>query len=116
MALEELITKLTAALDANTAAHKASAGGGAATTPKAAAAKPSAKAEPKIDFDAVKVLATKVMEQKGRPLAKKLITDVGGAKELSGVKPDKFPALAKAFESVLEEGETTDEDGDEDEL
>lgn len=117
MALEELITKLTVALDANTAAVKAAAAGGggstAATTTKAAATAGKAKA---VDFDTVKVAATKLMEVKGRPFAKKLILDVGGAKELSGVKPDKFAALLKAFESALSETDASEEAEDDDEL
>lgn len=116
MALEDLLTKLIASLDANTAALKG-AKGGTTTTTKGGTVEKADKAE-KITFDQVKVAATKVMDQKGKPFAKKMITDVGGAKELAAVKPEKYPALFKAFEAALavtEDAEDEAEDA-EDEL
>jgi hypothetical protein len=114
MALEEILTKLTASLDANTAALKAAGGKAAVTTSAPTPLAPTKKAA--VDFDTVKALASKVMEGKGRPFAKKLIKDVGGAADLATVKPDKYPALMKAFETAMAEPEATAEVEEDEEL
>lgn len=108
MALEDLLTKLIASVDANTAALKGAKGGATSTTSTGKADKAEPKGE-KVTFDQVKVAATKVMDQKGKPFAKKMITDVGGAKELAAVKPEKYPALFKAFEAALAATDEPDE-------
>jgi hypothetical protein len=118
MALEDLLTKLIASLDANTAAYKAAGtpGASAATKPGAGVPKaptvtptPTAAA---VGFDEVKVAAGKVMDKHGKPFAKKLIKDVGGATELATVKPEKYGAMMAAFQKALEGGSA---DADEDE-
>ena len=113
MALEALIQQLITSLDANTAAMK----GG--TAPKATATATTAKATTTKapagpTFDEVKAVAGKVMEQKSRPFAKKIISDVGGAKELATVKPEKYPALLKALNAALVEEEAAEEEAEED--
>lgn len=115
MALEDLITKLIASLDANTAAVKASKGAAAATSTTTAGAETKKVKDPKAEFDRLKALGQKVIDKQGKPFAKKLILDVGGAKELAAVKVEKYPALIKAFESALadsSEAEEADEDDD----
>lgn len=118
MALEDTLAKLIASIDANTAALKGSkgaSGGSAVTTTATTATKP--KKDDKPDFDALKVVANKVMEKHGKPFAKKMIKDVGGATELAVVKPEKYPALVKAFEAALaDSGADEDDAGEEDEL
>lgn len=100
MALEDTLTKLIASVDANTAALKAAKGGAAvAAGTTATTVKDKKPAGP--DFNQVKVAADKVAAKHGKPFAKKMISDVGGAKELAAVKPEKYPALFKAFEAAL---------------
>lgn len=113
MALEQLLTTLIASLDANTAALKGAKApaAGAATTAKTTATK-----VPEIEFDALKVAAGKVSAKHGKPYAKKMIKDVGGASELATVKPEKFGALYKAFEAALAETAPAEEEEGEDEL
>lgn len=111
MALEDQITRLIASLDANTAAIKGAKGG---TTAAATVTKPTTAAKAGPDFDQVKVAAEKVMAKHGKPFAKKMIMDVGGAKELAAVKPEKYPALFKAFGAAMTEvEEETAEEEDE---
>jgi hypothetical protein len=114
MALEDLLTKLIASLDANTAAVK---GGGSSTGTKAAATGTKAAASGKtIQFDEVKAAAAKVMDKQGKPFTKKMIKDVGGANELATVKPEKYGALMAAFEKALAENGGSADEEDEDEL
>lgn len=117
MALEDLLTKLITSLDANTAAHKASAaasGGKPASASAAATTKPAKGADKTPSFDEVKAAAAKVMDAKGKPFTKAMIKDVGGAPELATVKPEKYGALIAAFTKALEEGGgAVDEDEDE---
>jgi hypothetical protein len=111
MQLEDLIVKLIAALDANTAAHKGTAApaGAKTTPPKATTTKPA------IEFDAVKIAASEVVKKKDKAFAKNLIKTVGGANELAGVKPEKYAALMAAFEGALKE-EPADEPEEDEEL
>lgn len=112
MALEDLLTKLIASLDANTAAIKGGAGGKAATGTTSTAKASTGKT---IEFDTVKAAAAKVMDKQGKPFTKKLIKDVGGANELATVKSEKYGALMAAFEKALSEGGAGEEE-EEDEL
>jgi hypothetical protein len=119
MALEELLSKLTVSIDANTAALKAmKAGGGGGTVAATAEVAEKEKAKPEKPkgptFETIKVAANKLVEKHGKPFAKKLISDVGGAKELAAVKPEKYPALFKALEAAMIEGATDEEEGAED--
>jgi hypothetical protein len=120
MALEDLLTKLITSLDANTAAHKASAGAGAAKAPAATTVTPKAVAsagtKATATFDEVKAAAAKVMDKQGKPFTKKLIKDVGAAPELATVKPEKYGALMAAFAKALEDGGGEVEPEEEDEL
>jgi hypothetical protein len=123
MALEDLLTKLIASLDANTAAYKAagapgaSAGGTAkaagATVKPTAAAAPTVAATAAVGFEEVKVAAGKVMDKHGKPFAKRLIKDVGGATELATVKPEKYGAMMAAFQKALEGGSADAEEDEE---
>jgi hypothetical protein len=120
MALEDLLTKLITSLDANTAAHKASAGAGAAKAPAATTATPKAVvsggSKTKITFNEIKAAAAKVLDKQGKPFTKKLIKDVGGAPELATVEPEKYGALMAAFTKALEDGGIEAEAEEEDEL
>lgn len=129
MSLEQLIEKAIVALESNTAAHIASA-----NTPAAAAAAPAAAAKPAgatvtpikpgitpsegeptvpvVDFDVLKVAAGKVVATMGKPFAKKIIKDVGGAADLASVKPNKHHALMVAFEAALAPKEEPADDDD----
>jgi hypothetical protein len=122
MALEDLLTKLIASLDANTAAYKAagapgaSAGGtakAAGATVKPTAAAPTVTATAAVGFEEVKVAAGKVMDKHGKPFAKRLIKDVGGATELATVKPEKYGAMMAAFQKALEGGSADAEEDEE---
>lgn len=114
MALEDLLTKLITSLDANTAAHKASAGaGGNKATAGTTATTTKATTGGKPTFDEVKAAAAKVMDKQGKPFTKKMIKDVGGAPELATVKPEKYGALMAAFSAALEEGAAEAEEEDE---
>lgn len=121
MAIEEHITQMTKALEANTAALKewkkaAAPPGTAGTAATATTGKPDGK-KPAIDFEQVKVAGGKVVEKHGKPFAKKMIQDVGGAKELAAVKAEKYPALFKAFEGALaENADEPETEAEEDEL
>lgn len=111
MNLEELMTKLIASLDANTAALGGKAAATTAVPAKAAAGKAPAKGAPVIEFDTIKEMAGKVKAKHGMPFAKKIIEEAGGAKELASVKPEKFAKLASAFEAALvDEPEAEEED------
>lgn len=116
MALEDLLTKMIAALDVNTAAlNKMSGGGGGkpAGAAPATAAKASAGGKT-VQFDELKAAAAKVMDKHGKPFAKKMIKDVGGGSELATVKPDKYGSLMVAFEkSLAETGAAVEEEEDE---
>jgi hypothetical protein len=120
MALEDLLTKLIASLDANTAAYKTAGSPGVTATtgktapaPTAAAGKSTEPKEKGIGFDELKVAGGKVMDKHGKPFTKKLIKDVGEATELATVKPEKYKAMMAAFQKALEAAPTED---DEDEL
>ena len=110
MSLEEVMTKLTVALEANTKAFLASRGatGGGGNGGTTTITKP-----PKgPTLDDLKAAAVRVADAKGKPFAKKIIKDVGKAAELAAVKPENFPALIAAFEKALSP-DTVDDDGDE---
>jgi hypothetical protein len=120
MALEDLLTKLISSLDANTAAYKAAGAPGAASaaakTPSVGTSKPAApaaSATAAVGFDEVKVAAGKVMDKHGKPFAKRLIKDVGGATELATVKPEKYGAMMAAFQKALEGGSADAEEDEE---
>lgn len=112
MALEDLLTKVIASLDAVAAALKASGGKAGVTTGTTTGAKTAGKP---IQFDEVKAAAAKVMDKHGKPFTKKMIKDVGGGNELATVKAEKYGALMAAFEKALAENGTAEAE-DEDEL
>jgi hypothetical protein len=79
-----------------------------------AATKPVTKAtEPSLDAATLKASAVKVMDTLGKPFAKKLIKEIGGADALPAVKKEKFAALHRAFEKALEDAANGNEDEDE---
>lgn len=116
MALEDLLTKLIASLDVNTAAVNKAGGGapaGKTAAPAAAATKTGAGGKTP-QFDELKAAAAKVMDKHGKPFAKKMIKDVGGGSELATVKTEKYGSLMAAFEkSLAEAGAVAEEEEDE---
>lgn len=93
--LEEVIAANTEALVANTAALKAGGTGGAARGP----GRPAGSGK-KVTFDDVKAVAKKLMDEKGRPVAVKLI-QTHGADQLANLEEAKYPAFVAAAEVLL---------------
>lgn len=91
--LEEMLAENTAALRENTAAIK---GGGAAT---ATAGRGPGRPK-KVDFDQVKAVAKKLMDEKGRPAAVALIQK-HGADQLANLAEAKYPEFVAAAEVLL---------------
>lgn len=121
MSIENLLTSLIAAVEANTAALT----GKAATAKKAPAAeegeeetpakkapakKPAAKAVTKED---VLPKLTEVKERFGSDAAKALVKKHGGAEKLADVEDGKFAAILKAANDKLAEDDA-DTGGDDD--
>lgn len=90
--LEEVITANTEAMLANTAAIKAA---GTVRPP----GRPAGSTN-KVTFDAVKAVAKKLMDEKGRPVAVKLI-QTHGADQLANLEESKYPAFVAAAEVLL---------------
>lgn len=121
MAIEELISNLTAALEANTAAilgAGANVGAGAAPAaepekkPSSGGRKKAAdKATSKYTADQVRDTLIKVKSEVGEDEAKRIISEVGGYEKLAQLvaDPSKFDAVMEAAEAALS-GE--DEGGD----
>lgn len=110
MTLEQLIEKLIAAVEANTAAIEGGKGKAPATP---VAAKPAKPAAPAIEFDTVKKAMVAVQKKHGVPFAKAMILKTGGAAELASVKPEKFVALLAAGEAAMSEPVSSQDDEDE---
>lgn len=108
--LEELLSANTAALEANTAAI---IGGGSATSTTAAATGTGrGPGRPKkIPFEDVKAVAARVMTEKGRPAAVKLIQE-HGADQLANLAEAKYPVFIAACEALLA-AEVAETQGDE---
>lgn len=110
MALEDAIAKLTAAVEANTAALTAGGGGGgaaASTGTKASGGgrgKGKAAAETKFTADQVRDTLIKVKDEVGEDEAKRIISDVGGYEKLAQLvaDPSKFDAVMAEAETALE--------------
>lgn len=119
MSIEDALAKLTAAVEANTAAIKGGAGKPAADSASTStkpstetkAKKEPAPAKPKNDRSAVNAALEKVKEDKGVEDAKKIISEVGGVAARKDIPEDKFDAVVDACKKVLEAG-----GGDEDDL
>lgn len=120
MSIEDALAKLTAAVEANTAAIKAGAGKPAADAPPA---KPSTEskgkgnketppAKPKNDRSAVNAALEKVKEDKGVEDAKKIIAEVGGVAARKDIPEDKFDAVVDACKKVLDGAGTSNDDDD----
>jgi hypothetical protein len=93
--LEEVIAENTAALRENTAAIKAGGGAAATTTAGRGPGRPK-----KVDFDQVKAVAKKLMDEKGRPVAVALIQK-HGADQLANLAEAKYPEFVAAAEVLL---------------
>lgn len=92
--LEEMLAENTAALRENTAAIK----GGGATAGATAGRGPGRPK--KVDFDQVKAVAKKLMDEKGRPAAVALIQK-HGADQLANLAESKYPEFVAAAEVLL---------------
>lgn len=111
MSLEEAILKMSASLDANTAAILGNAGAPAAPAP--AAEKPAGKAKketpapaappaaPAVDFSKMNAALEKVKEEKGVEAAKGIIKDVGGVPKRADIPEAKFQAVYDACAEAL---------------
>lgn len=109
---------LEEALNANTAAvtrlAEMMAKGGAA--PAAAAGTGRGPGRPKkISLDEVKAVAKKLMDERGRPVAVKLISE-HGATQLAELDESKYPAFIAAAEVLLAQQEPEPEPEASDEL
>ena len=119
MAIESLIEKLIAALEANTAAQGGAKTSAKTTKPeegddgkKTTTAKGKGKAAPKHDAEAVKAVAIKLMDAIDRPTAKKLIKK-HGADALADLKPEVYDDFVAEAEELIKEAEGGDGgDGD----
>lgn len=115
MSIEEALAKLTAAVEANTAAVKAAGGAKPAAetkTDKPASTKSTKTetAKPKHDRSAVNAALEKVKDDKGVEDAKKIISEVGGVAARKDIPEDKFDAVVAACEKVLAAGASDDDD------
>lgn len=119
MAIESLIEKLIAALEANTAAQggakatstkKTEDAGGDEDGTKTTKGGKGGKA-PKHDAEQVKAVAVKLMDVTDRKTAVALIKK-HGADQLADLKPEKYDAFVAAAEKLIEEKEGGDGDGD----
>lgn len=120
--LEQLITALTAAVEANTAALL----GGAAPAPaksgtaakSGTTSKPAAAKGPKHSVDQVHALVTKIGSEFGKDAARKVLKDSAGLARLAEVtdaNADKvFAAATAAWEELSAGGD--DQDGEDDDI
>ncbi len=115
--LEELLSGLTAAMEANTAAllgAGTNVGAGVGDKPaKTAKPKPAAAAKATSQYTADQVRDTliKVKSEIGEDEAKRIITEVGGCEKLAQLvaDPSKFDAVMEAAETAISGG---GDDGD----
>lgn len=112
MAIEEVMERLTAALDRNTEAlGGAKAPKGAAT---AAASKPATGTAAKVTIEEVKAAIMEVKAKFNRAACLKIIKDVGGASEIAQIKSAKFGAVIAACKEKLEPADDAEEEAPED--
>lgn len=117
MAIEELLTSLIAAVEANTAAilgqgaNVGAAPAASETKPKATRTKAADKATSKFTADQVRDTLIKVKSEVGEDEAKRIISEVGGYEKLAQLvaDPGKFDAVMEAAEEALAGG---GDDGD----
>lgn len=123
MSIEALLSELTAAINANTAALLASGKGPSApageTKADAGTKKTTTKktdTKPAVTFDQVSAAITKVKEEFGVPEAKKILIDNGVATgKLADVKEDQYAAMLAAADTrytelVAAKAEEADDD------
>lgn len=105
MSLEQAIEKLTAAVEANTAALKA--GGGKSGSGKSETTSSSDSGyKAKHDKAAMQAALNEVKEKLGTPAAKALIKDVGGADKMADITdPKKIDEVYEAAKKKLEDGD-----------
>lgn len=114
MALEEAVNQCTAAVNrlADLMSKNGASAGGAVAEPAASGRGPGRPR--KVTLDQVKAVAKKLMDEKGRPVAVKLISE-HGASQLADLDESKYPAFIAAAEVLLAKqaeepaGETSDE-------
>lgn len=98
------MASLEEALNTNTAAVNRLADimskGGAATPAVTAGRGPGRPPKSKVTLDEVKAVANRVMEEKGRPVAVKLIHEHGAA-QIADLPESKYPAFVAAAEVLL---------------
>lgn len=116
MSLEDAINKLTAAVEANTAAVKGAvakpaADAAAGKETKAKEAKETKAAKPKNDLAAVNAALEKVKDAQGVPAAKKIISEVGGVAARKDIPESKYDEVVAACAKALE-GEGGGEEDD----
>jgi hypothetical protein len=104
----EVVVSLEEALIANTAAVDRlaglmSKGGGGAPAAAAGEAGRGPGRPKKVTLDQVKAVAKKLMDEKGRPVAVKLIQE-HGADQLANLEEGKYPAFVAAAEVLLAQG------------
>lgn len=108
MALEDTMERLIDALNQNTKAH----GGAAATPGRAAPPKKSAA----LTLEMVRAALMSVKDAHNVAAAKKIITGIGKAKEVNGIKPAQFAAVIEACDEIMNAEENTEEGVEEEEL
>lgn len=108
MPLEESLSACTAAVTRLANIMEAKAVGGAAAAP-AEGAKRSPGRPRKVTFEEVKVIAKKLMDEKGRPVAVKLIKKQD-AEELAKIPESKYAAFIAEAEVLLAQQDAADEE------
>lgn len=115
MSLEEKIDKLTAAVEANTAAllKGGAAASGKSDTAGAGKGGTNNKTESgdKITREQVNAALAKVKDVKGVDVAKSLIADAAGVSKMADIKDTKFKAVMAACEKTLgDDGGSAEDD------